>query len=514
MWLSETRLQQLQTCYRATKRGISNVGKYRSVGSVAKVAKDMTVSKYKRIELIKSCIQWIKSIDKTLKEEIRSLPKLEYIHPSQLETVEKVLPMFESRHRDTWKLIPDKQKACIRLCQELIISDVTKVESILESILKQLDSPPLPELTNAALEMVARNTGIPIHINKQLTTGEIAPLVRQLIEAQLLNAETKTDDDGYLPPSFDVGHYSMQELITMNSIIQTSASKVPCERLPKSCIKICKRMTKNYYDNRPDTIKSGFLFGILPSELNCALLASVINRKEATESNFGHSDFDSINLARNRKYEERRTVDYRKKYAEKFLNTFKNYAFYQRFDIYHDFYEDVLDSWKQRVDLKNVEIFLRSFKSKPHGDDRPTTPVHDKIMDIFVPDSLRNLVILSVPIWLWNSEFSNYSNEGWRWGSTYRKHDAESVDLVSRHISKFKYLEAIKLVLQSPWIVNYPKFKDLFDLCKTRSIYFEVFFKQGTISADTFMDKYENRCLIYVPPGFGREIGKENYVFS
>ena len=469
-----------------------NVEKYRSVGSVARVAQGIEVSE--RVKLITTCIQWIKGIDDALKEKILSLPKLEYIHPSQLETVKKVLPMFESQHRDTWNLIPDEQKVCIQLCQELIRSDVTKVEYIL----KQLDSPPSSELTNSALDVVARKTGISIPINKQLTTGEIAPLVRQLIEHELLFDEVKRDDGGYFPPSFDTQPYSKEELIKMDSLIRTSASKVPCGRLPKPCIDVCERMIRKLHPmhNTSTAIKSGFLFGLVPFKLNCVLLASVIKRKEATESNFGHSDFDSITLARSYEY-EKRTVESRKKYAETFLNTFQNHSLYQRFDIYHDFYEDVLDLWYKSVKLENVEIFFRSFTDET----LPPSLVHDKIMDIFVHDSVRNLVILSVPIWLKNSQI--YSS---RKTPPFPRHDTETVDLVFKHILKFKNLKAIKLVLSSPWIVNYPNFQSLLNLCKERTIYFEIFFKQGTTQiVNSFMERYLNRRLFYKPLNFDEE---------
>ena len=233
--------------------------------------------------------------------------------------------------------------------------------------------------------------------------------------------------------------------MTMYSLIQNSASDVSCKRLPTPCIEICERMINNLDDNSFDAIKSEFRFGISQQKLDCVLLASVIKRKEATSSNFEDSDFDSITLTRNSDYDQL-TYKQKEKYNETFLDYFLNHTLYQRFDIYYDFYEDVLDSWRQQVDLENVEIFLRSFAP---GESQPTTSVHDKIMDIFVYDSVRNLVILSVPIWLENSHL--YSD---RKSEPFPRSDTETVDLIHKHISKFKNLKAMKLVLSSPWILS------------------------------------------------------------
>ena len=172
-----------------------NVGRYRSVGSVVRIA--YNIEGTTGVKLIKTCFQWIKGIDHALKERILSLPKLPYI-PSELKTVEKVLPLFGNQHRDIWNLIPDDQKVCIQLCQELMKSDIKKIQRVLS--LKKLASPST-ELTNTALGLVSRKTGIPIHINKELTSG--APLVRQLLEENLVQDESKTADGEYIPHVFD-----------------------------------------------------------------------------------------------------------------------------------------------------------------------------------------------------------------------------------------------------------------------------------------------------------------------
>ena len=77
-------------------------------------------------------------------------------------------------------------------------SDIKKIQRVLS--LKKLASPST-ELTNTALGLVSRKTGIPIHINKELTSG--APLVRQLLEENLVQDESKTADGEYIPHVFD-----------------------------------------------------------------------------------------------------------------------------------------------------------------------------------------------------------------------------------------------------------------------------------------------------------------------
>tara|TARA_E500000178_G_scaffold355883_1_gene430319 strand:+ start:1327 stop:2730 length:1404 start_codon:yes stop_codon:yes gene_type:complete len=449
---------------------------YRAVGAVASIAKDIPADQVESI--LRLCLRWISSPGYT--RAILELPPLGYISSSDMDVVEKVLPMFGETNLKTWMSLPHEVRSCIHVCQTLIEHDITRDH--VEYILKDLKRKPedILEVTQDALAMVARNQPVAIHANKYLTTNDLAPLSRQLRDAELLFSA---------PTQFDA-EYSQAQLDKMHSIMKGSPSTVPCDRLNDECKQICTEMTSN-------SNKSQFVFGIEEHKLHCVLLSSVIvaaNRLPITFSNFGHCNVDSIYLCRNAKYDQLTDDDTKRRYSDTYLNIAINHTFYQRIDILWDFYTTVLQSWHHKLDVMYVEICLMSFPTRLDSD---TIEAFDLTMDIFKPLPVVNLVITSLPTYAYKS--NHYNNNDY-----ILKSDVITVNLILNHIDKFRSLKAVKLVLRSRSIVTHFKFATLVDKCKANRIFFEVYFKKSILPDQftTTLDRRGNRRLFYKPPNF------------